>query len=41
MGRGERGSGAPVEVVRSLAELLKPLVIGRRVFDTNALRKTR
>jgi muconate cycloisomerase len=32
-------SGAPVEVVRSLADLLKPLVIGRRIFESNLLRK--
>src|SRR5215217_1580095 len=32
-------SGAPVEVVRSLADFLKPLVIGRRIFESNLLRK--
>jgi L-alanine-DL-glutamate epimerase-like enolase superfamily enzyme len=37
-GEASGGSGAPVEVVRATAELARALVIGRSVFETEALR---
>jgi len=39
-GEASGGSGAPVEVLRALMELVKPFVEGRSVFETEQIRST-